>query len=74
MSTDLRVVMHEMGFTDLDGVLSVLNKQRRPNEKSNKTSILYDKLWATIPKQTVDDIMKIFGLDMELFGYPTSPF
>lgn len=74
MSTDLPVLMHKMGFTDLDSALKMVNERRRPFEKANATSNFNEEYWTAVDEQTLKDIREMYSLDIQLFNYSNSPF
>ena len=73
MDMDIRVIMAEFGFKDINGTLAAISDKRRPNEKANKTAALYEDYWDDVSGEKIDTLSEIYYYDFKLFNYPLDP-
>lgn len=73
MKSDERVILNAFGFEDIDQTIADANSHLLPNEKANKTTLLYEDLWDQISDQQLFYLQKLYRVDFEMFNYPTDP-
>ncbi|KAF6024579.1 hypothetical protein EB796_017139 [Bugula neritina] len=73
MKSDERVILNAFGFEDIDQTIADANSHLLPNEKANKTSILYEDLWRDVSDSTLKYLQDLYRIDFEMFQYPNHP-
>ena len=73
METDIKVVMHEFKFKNIEVILKTVTDGLRPNEKSKRTDVWYEDYWKYMDKNIIDVLRQMYHYDFELLGYPASP-
>ena len=73
MKSDERVILNAFGFDDIDQTIADANSKLLPNEKANKTTLLYEDLWSEIDDRSLKYLQDLYAIDFEMFNYPNHP-
>lgn len=74
MGVDQRVILHHLGFKNVDQQIKNLYAKRRPSEKRNSTANIYRESWRSIEPEIITKIQRIYSTDFRMFGYPSQPW
>lgn len=73
MKSDERVILNAFGFEDIDQTIADAKSLLLPNEKANKTKLLYEDLWNQVNLKSLKYLQKLYTIDFQMFGYPSHP-